>query len=556
MRPGGITGTRKYADWAYLGGLLKVKNGGTKPQELKWQEVADTVAVGQTQEIWAYAYESLASPKSRKVGYLVEAGDAARIVKDTLYVDKLGYRPGDTAWAAQIRFNHSGVVKVTAYQWGDDPLANGNSNMDGFMPKYIDTLVYVRKAQQTIRGFIDDIVVPIDDAVIIFDAYADRAGVRAEVSYESSDNSIALVSSGVLVLLEQGVVEVCAYNNGDSDWDSVRLCKKVTIYSSKIDSSDYAIVDDSESVKVGDLEDVKGLDNLDNLDGLDLDKILPAWDGGVLDSVGPGHYSLRLACRWAEVKIPYNKTSVISIELVKYWGTVEVEKTNPPLVEDGELSVIVDTMPSYDRVDVLFRLLGGGSITTRIDIERALPADYIYYDGVKFPHRLEVVNNALAPGHAGKCNYKTGCLLLYRWYRDGVLVDATTANANGGVFYRGDRQEIAGHSFSVKALYVNGSYTWICGKRIPASTAAANDGLAVYPNPVSGRLTVVHSKLKNVKQGIILIYAAGSGALAASYPISSADVHDGSVEVDLSRLPEGAYVVRFDGEAAIVVKKK
>jgi hypothetical protein len=55
---------------------------------------------------------------------------------------------------------------------------------------------------------------------------------------------------------------------------------------------------------------------------------------------------------------------------------------------------------------------------------------------------------------------------------------------------------------------------------------------------------------------MILIYAAGSGALAASYPISSADVHDGSVEVDLSRLPEGAYVVRFDGEAAIVVKKK
>jgi hypothetical protein len=231
-------------------------------------------------------------------------------------------------------------------------------------------------------------------------------------------------------------------------------------------------------------------------------------------------------------------------------------------------------VPKYNKVQIIFTLHSRNTITYTIDIVRALDSTYFYYNE-KYPNRIEVVNNAKAEGHIGKC-VEDMCLYSYQWYRDGHkiaprdgLVDTTCVNDKGekscGIYYYDGNdndstssRSIVGHTFMVQAIYVKGNRTWICGSKVPQPLQAAQpQGLHLYPNPVTGILKLRHHSLDGLKQkGIVLVYNAGNGALVLTVPISSADVQGGEVEVDVSSLQEGAYIVRFNGESALVVKKK
>jgi hypothetical protein len=576
MRPGGITGTGKYADWGYIGALLKVKSGGTLPQSIDWKHVVDTIDVGSTAEIWARAYAHNLPGKSREVKYFVDASARAAITDVPLHIEDGSYVAGDTAWTAQLRFDHAGLLKVTASQWGDTSSA-------GYKPVTRDTFIYIRKARQTVQDFINDTVLPVG-AGLGLTASVTR-GEYAAYELRGDVNSALLSGDGSYVQFiadAQGIVELCAYDNGNDDWEPIRVCRKVTIYDPDPDKieDDYGIVDnsnpDGSKPDVCDSDDkeclgTNGSDGNGNGNGngegsngngnngnngngtTDGSDELGNWDGAVLeDSIkdekgipDPKHYRLYMSCRQATLRFKYSKTYTKAIQVVRYLGTVIVKDTvfSP---DDSIFSFTVVPPVAYDRVEITFVLQGDSYLRYLIDIEGSLPNTYIYYDAVQFPLRLEAVNDVRA--HPEKKCGKNGCLKLYCWYRDSIATDKRS-----GVYYQDHIDSIVGHTFSVKAMYFTGEYVWICGKYIPVPEAAS--GMLVYPNPVSGRLTVRHSKLKSVKESIILVYSAGSGSLAASFPISTEDVHDGSVEVDLGRLPEGAYVVRFDGEAAIVVKK-
>jgi hypothetical protein len=515
MRAGGIVGTRKYADWVYLDGLLRLKEGGQREQVLEWRTSRiDSVNVGDERLVWASAHPRIAPDenKSRKVEYMVSAGGRA-LVSDTLEVNNSVYERSDTAWLARIKFEHSGMVILTAYQWGD-------TIASGFKPVYITDTVYVRPSVQEIRGFIRDTAIRVGRTLLL-DADLLRAGssVKELLRYKVSDPMIASVDmyddgSGILWGNSQGVDTVCAYNEGDADWQRVDSCVRVVVY-------------DPDSVRI----------NLVKDDG-----------DGVLERDGDKSYKLKLSCGATRVRIEYNKFALQSIEFRKMLGGVDVG-SEEKLVDTVSDSMVYVVGGGCDKLVVRVYMRGDTKYEdNEVAVVRPLDSTYIYWNE-KYAHRLEVVNNPKAPAHAGKC-LDLRCFERYQWYRDGVKLEGRV----GGVYYDNSIDSISGR-FSVQAWYYGGrDSVWICGGL--AVRAAVQAGLLVYPNPAGGRLRLKHGNIAAAGGGMVLVYSAGTGSLAGAYAVALSDVRDGEVEIDISALAEGAYVVRFLGESALIVKQK
>jgi hypothetical protein len=130
------------------------------------------------------------------------------------------------------------------------------------------------------------------------------------------------------------------------------------------------------------------------------------------------------------------------------------------------------------------------------------------------------------------------------------------------VYYTGDLDSIAGHVFNVLARYKPREdwepidSIWICGRRTYKPETSTNARMKVYPNPVTSTVNIYHESLALLKEGLIEVFSASTGMLEAAYPISSTDVINNKITLDMSKLMEGAYVIRYNGQSQVFVKKK
>jgi uncharacterized repeat protein (TIGR02543 family) len=552
--------TRKYADWAELVGKLTIKKAGKDVQVLKWLQIPDTVQVGETIDVFAHAYDSIQGPASpsREVNYMLSRGgnvDSITLVQGLPATFNLSPNIG-TIYGEKIRFNHSGVAYVTAYQLGDTCTSAATSpRSDGtcYIPKTIIKQVYVRPSPQEILNFSGDTAIPIGGDMILEAQVTGTHGRPVRFDMEDPAGAAAITELrngsdytgyGILFGQAEGRVRVRAYENGDDDWGLAQAFRNVVIYDpNKRDDEGFSTGTDVGGGAGG------GTTN----DGGVIDEFTP-----VLDSVGYHHWRLSGSCKNAILTVKYNEYRTRYV-LVKAWNNGSAHDTTFYADTSAKFRYRLVAPMRMDSIVIVFHYNNESTARYRIDVQQALngqferESGYIYYSP-KFPHRVEVVNN-IKVHPAQRCT--DGCLKYYRWYRNDSLVYArdgmTHEDSTVGIFYRDNVSEIAGYSFMVKAWYADGTVVWICEHKIEAQSSA---GLRLFPNPVGSMLTVRHPMLNDIQQSVVTIYSAGTGALVKAYTIMAADVSNGEVSIDMSSLEEGAYVVRFAGEAAIVVKRK
>jgi hypothetical protein len=163
------------------------------------------------------------------------------------------------------------------------------------------------------------------------------------------------------------------------------------------------------------------------------------------------------------------------------------------------------------------------------------------YDSVRilrpFPNVLEVINNPLLLG--GQEFLKD----QYQWLRNGAPI--TDLVSNRGVLYLGAGQTVGNHVFSVNVTHVDGTTNRIC----PTSWSVAVNSLEVYPNPTMGHLSVKAAETFEKQPSLIEIFTI-DGKLVEVFN-STGDITD----LNLTHLPRGTYVIRQNGQSAIVLKQ-
>lgn len=187
-----------------------------------------------------------------------------------------------------------------------------------------------------------------------------------------------------------------------------------------------------------------------------------------------------------------------------------------------------------------------GDITTySLRLRPPLPKDYIYYNPSKFAHRMEIVNNPTALGGNRFTNQ-------YKWFEDGRLLPDDT----GGVLYRGGAGFSVGSVYSALAYYDGGSFyytdsVYICGQ----TALPIISGMEVFPNPAGNTIMVRHPQLGQ-SDAPIEIYSA-TGQLAVSFHVQSMDIDDEdmTVELDISALMQGTYIVKYLNDSKKIVKQ-
>jgi hypothetical protein len=162
------------------------------------------------------------------------------------------------------------------------------------------------------------------------------------------------------------------------------------------------------------------------------------------------------------------------------------------------------------------------------------------YDSVRiyrpFPNVLSVVNNPeLFGGQEFKDNGS------YQWFRDGSPIDGAT----GGVLYLGHRQTVGNHRYTVQVTHLDGTTNMVC----PISWDVAVNSLEVFPNPTVGHITVKMTETVTSQSNVIEVFAI-CGKLMDVFT-STRD----RAELDLTHLPAGVYIIRHNGQSAVVVRK-
>jgi len=162
------------------------------------------------------------------------------------------------------------------------------------------------------------------------------------------------------------------------------------------------------------------------------------------------------------------------------------------------------------------------------------------YDSVRiikpFPNVLSVVNNPALFG-GGQPFKDNGS---YQWYKDGILL----AGEKNGVLYLGAGHTIGNNRYSVDVTHIDGTTSRIC----PTSWEVVVNSLEVYPNPTVGHLSVRAAETFEKQPTRIEIFSL-DGKLVEVFN-STGDITD----LNLTHLPGGMYLVRQNGQTAIVVK--
>jgi len=163
------------------------------------------------------------------------------------------------------------------------------------------------------------------------------------------------------------------------------------------------------------------------------------------------------------------------------------------------------------------------------------------YDSIRiinpFPNVLSVVNNPALFGSGQLFKDNGG----YQWYRDGIRL----AGEIGGVLYLGPGQTIGNSRYSVDVTHIDGTTSRIC----PASWEVVVNSLEVFPNPTMGHLSVKAAKTFENQPSRIEIFTT-EGKLVEVFN-STGDITD----LNLTHLPRGTYIIRQNGQVAIVLKQ-
>jgi hypothetical protein len=319
------------------------------------------------------------------------------------------------------------------------------------------------------------------------------------VSYElAGADGIAELRGNSVAGLQVGVVRIIARQPGNKDYEpAAPVERELTVWD----------------------PDREGLLELLVMQG---GVLTPPFTKGVFD------YDVHLSCDTARLTLRYE---LCTVSITTAYGAIALADT----------TFDIPPTPHYEKAVIRAERTVDNQIWEyTLTLHKPLPKEYIYRHP-KFPNRLEVVNNPLALD--GKSFNR------YQWYRDGLPLPGETK----GVLYSGVSDFFTGHLFGVKVYYTEGDSTEICATGIPAGNDAA--GLEAYPNPVASYLTVKHPELGTAQNETIEIYNAATGAKAAVYPIRSSDIKEKTAILDLSALPEAAYIVKYGKKTAIVVKK-
>jgi Secretion system C-terminal sorting domain len=125
----------------------------------------------------------------------------------------------------------------------------------------------------------------------------------------------------------------------------------------------------------------------------------------------------------------------------------------------------------------------------------------------------------------------------YNWRLIGTVDGAGSSSQISDYFFIDDQPLIGVNYYRLKQIDLNGGYeySWVVREDIKASS-----DLYLYPNPASNQLIV---SLKDVQEFDLLFYNASGQSV--SHLISSSELLNQTIKIDVSRLAAGVYFVRF-----------
>jgi hypothetical protein len=215
---------------------------------------------------------------------------------------------------------------------------------------------------------------------------------------------------------------------------------------------------------------------------------------------------------------------------VKINGTVaQASKINETAVQ---ASYVVGTNPSYETLQIEVSTAGKTPKTYTVKLNVPLSSRNILYTPEVSPGRMEV---------------RDAVYDSYQWYEDGTLLSGATGavlSLAGGLK--------AGAVYSVTAYSAGSDSVRICGEMALPVLPSNRKELVASPNPATTHITVSHPDLGK-ETTIVGIYSAGGGSLVLSYLVEAGNGN--SVQIDISGLAAGSYVVRVLGTTKMIVKQ-
>ncbi len=169
-----------------------------------------------------------------------------------------------------------------------------------------------------------------------------------------------------------------------------------------------------------------------------------------------------------------------------------------------------------------------------------------------YPNMLEVVNNPALYGDGQEFKGNG----TYQWFCDEQAISGPV----NGVLHLPQGTYFNTANYSVRVTHIDGTQSSICP--ITPTAVSTPNALQVYPNPTNGLLTLTHGARASA-QAVLPAGGGGtssqltnrvevfslSGSLLCTFPSSGEDTN-----INISHLPSGNYIVRTNGESAIVVK--
>jgi hypothetical protein len=397
-----------------------------------------------------------------------------------------------------------GVVRVCTYD-------NGDENWDTVRECRTITIYNPApdKGVQEIRGFVNDTAIPVN-GFLSFTASVWRGGNEyGSASYEIEEGSEFVSDSSVgndmLYAVSEGVVRVCAYDNGDETWDTVRECRTITIYNPDDtlpapDTVYYLVTFGSRG-----------------------DTIRVQSGGTVAQPAAPtrddcnfGGWYKDVACTHAWIF----DSDVVTSDIVLYAKWIPIE--NDEIPNDTAVEAVSPT-----SVNIKWEAVEDA-------IEYII---VIYIDAARTQVILSII---LAADGKVKSIAKSAGRAAARAAGDGSLECVIEDLLPGTSYY-----------YTVTALDDNeavlaaefGNFVTIVKPLAVAAQSFAS--LQIYPNPiVNGQLTIDEGQSQAGEQ--VEIYNV-NGVLVGSYSIRPT--------INIGHLPAGTYIVKVGGRVAKVVKQ-
>jgi hypothetical protein len=189
----------------------------------------------------------------------------------------------------------------------------------------------------------------------------------------------------------------------------------------------------------------------------------------------------------------------------------------------------IPALPSYASLSIEVTSEGKTAVYT-LQLDVPLSSSNISYDPEVAANVMEV----------------RGSYDSYQWYEDDVLLPNATSEV---LFVQGGLK--VGAVYSVTA-YSGYDSVRICGETALPMLSSDKKELVAAPNPATTHITVSHPDLGR-ETTVVGIYSSGSGSLVQSYTVEAGNGN--AVQIDISGLASGTYVIRVLGTTKMIVKQ-